>query len=137
MIPDSILDLRLQTVVSNSNNVLRSNHPPIKEKFSMTKKKATRRRQATTTEEPVEIATDTPVGASGLNNRRRRRMQRREIRREAFDFIRENPDTSEEALKEHLQLEFADDGRFGFDPAIIILIMEIIKIVMAWWSNRS
>lgn len=65
--------------------------------------------------------------------RRQSRKARREFRREAFAFIRENDDWDQVSLKEHLEDEFSPLLSAGtFD---ISFILEIIKLILALFNR--
>jgi hypothetical protein len=48
---------------------------------------------------------------------------RREMRREAIHFFRENPKASDEQLEEHLKDEFSG---IGIDPATLITLISLV-----------
>lgn len=67
-------------------------------------------------------------------DRKQRRSLRREIRREAIDYVVENPDCTYDELKEHLESEFA--GLIAIDPITISIILAIIKMILDWFNKK-
>lgn len=77
----------------------------------------------------------TTTFSSRREERRRLRRQRREIRREAFAYMRENPDADEIDLQEHLEDEFSDENA-AISPELLSIIVEIVKLLIEWFSKR-
>lgn len=71
-------------------------------------------------------------------NRRQRRARRRLFRQHAIEAYEDNPNSSLEELAETVKRRVADDlgeDPSEFDPATILAIFEMIKMIMALFNR--
>ena len=73
-----------------------------------------------------------------MPSRRAQRQLRREIRREAFAYMRDQRNqgehVTEPALRQHLEDEF---DTFGNWAVLLPIILELVKMIMEWLDSRD
>ena len=66
-----------------------------------------------------------------MREARQRRLLRRELRREAMQYARDNPDWDEDQMRSHLEEEF---GALPA-PALVELILEVVRLLLALFDR--